>query len=149
VAAVHVGRLGVPVFVPMAHRLVHKGRWMEPKETGPLFPRYIFFSTRMDAPWGDIAHAACVIRVLCDTEGNPLPVPSAEMRVIRKRDERKDRSAIVARYKSGQRVRIAKGAFEGLEGLYDSCAANRVKVLLSMFGRQTDVVMDESDVVAC
>jgi len=144
-AALEIEAMGVTVFLPLHYEFVKDGKWYKPEARGPLFPRYIFIMARQRSPWGKIRDARGVERVICKTDGTPVPVPYRQMRFIRTRHKRGEKKRIEPKFKQGQRVRVTNGPFESFEGTFDGSAQNRVKVLLSIFGRETEVQIPETD----
>ena len=51
-------------------------------------------------------------------------------------------------YSIGQRVTVTGGPFSSFEGLFQTSAQGRVKVLLSLFGSQREVELPASDIRA-
>jgi transcription antitermination factor NusG len=92
--------------------------------------------------------AAGVIRLLMDGQ-QPARVPDAVIDGIREREV----GGIVRLprpqpFRSGDRVRVVRGPFEGHFGLYDGMAPReRIFVLLSMLGASIRTEMAEADVV--
>lgn len=54
----------------------------------------------------------------------------------------------VPRFLPGQTVRVLEGPFAGFEGLFEGDEHGRVRVLLSLFGRQTAVKVSPMGIVA-
>lgn len=152
-------RLGVKTFIPLSYRKERRGGWLVAIPDGYLFPPYIFIA--MKAPgtwkspasilWGAVADIDGVhIMGRRDPERGILPVsiPHEEMRLIRTMERSSQRRKEVDRLKQGQKVRVVGGAFTGFDGIFDRPAKDRVKILLSLFGRQTEVELREDEVRA-
>lgn len=158
---VAIARKGVPVLIPKSFRQEKRGKWMVAVEDGLLFPPYLFIAMRAPAKpwsnranqlWSDIAEIRGVVRVMgCrDRNGDPfpLPIPYREMRKIRTKHRAGERKKVEVRFKEGQRVKILKGPFEGFDGIFDKPAKERVRILVSLFGRQSEIELEETDIRA-
>jgi len=73
----------------------------------------------------------------------PTPVSEEEMRIIKKKMGVEEPKYKID-FKIGESVKITDGPFTGLEGVIDEIDQERgkVKVLVSMFGRETPVNLD-------
>ena len=73
----------------------------------------------------------------------PTPVSEAEIKEIKKRMDAKEPVQEID-YKLNEVVNIVDGPFKGFEGLIDGIdqAKGKLKVLVSMFGRDTSVELD-------
>jgi transcriptional antiterminator RfaH len=112
----------------------------------PLFPGYCFVLIQLQ--WHGVNMAAGVVRLLMDGQ-YPAHVPDAIIDGIREREV----GGIVRLpkpppFRSGDRVRVLRGPFDGHFGLYDGQAPReRIFVLLSILGGQVRTEMAEGDVV--
>jgi transcription antitermination factor NusG len=137
--------LGFPCYLPLASHPAPTGRG---RIVGPLFPGYLFFKT--DA--GTDAKSAFRARYVIDflRWGDSLAiVADAAVAEIRRR-EHSDGLIYIhpqgsRRWKRNQRVRAKAGPFSGFDGLVDSCADQRVRVLFDIFGRKTPVTLGHED----
>lgn len=155
-----ITKLGVPVFVPRGYRDEKRGKWLVSVDDGYLFPPFLFIAMRAPGPWKSQASilwgAIYDVRGMVKVMGNldrtgvyrPMPVPYEEMRRIRTKHNAGERRLATERFKEGQKVRITGGTFTGFEGVFEMPAKDRVKVLLSLFGRPTTVELDENEVRA-
>lgn len=150
-AGVEIAKLGIPVLIPMAYTTRKEGKWMVPVSDGPLFPRYIFAAFNVRDPasrWPEIYKCRGAVRVLGSHPTNPKPVPYRLIRAIRQRERPPGKRRVEAKFKTGQRVRATAGPFQSFEGICKVSAKDRVKVLLSLFGRETAVEFDDHDLEA-
>ncbi len=151
-AGVGIARLGVKVFIPMAYKEVREGKWIVAKEDGLLFPPYLFIAMRANGPWGAVAAVDGVFKVMGgrNRRGDPVPSPIryAVMRKIRTSARASERKKETARFAEGQKVKVVGGPFASFDGIFDRPEKERVRILLSIFGRETPVELDESDVRA-
>jgi transcriptional antiterminator RfaH len=117
-------------------------------DTRPLFPGYVFIW--IISQWWSARWSPGVIRIV--TNGNvPAKVDDKIIAELRERE----RGGVVQlpeapeapSMKVGARVRVTRGPFTGLGGLYSGQAPHeRVAVLLTLLGGQTRVVLPEGDV---
>lgn len=159
-AGVAIARLGVTTFIPMHYREERQGKWLVAVPDGLLFPPYLFITMRTPDPrleyrdslWAEISDQDGVDRVMgCRNRSGdmtPLAIPYREMRKIRTMHQASERKKAADRFKPGQKVRITEGPFTGFDGVFDKPENERVRVLLSLFGRETFVELNETDVRA-
>jgi len=76
-------------------------------------------------------------------ENKPIPLPDEEIRSILKQSEAQA-PTVLPTFTRGQNVRIIDGPFAEFIGVVDevSTERNKVKVLVSFFGRETPVELD-------
>lgn len=150
-AGVEIAKLGIPVLIPMAYKMRKEGKWMVPEPDGPLFPRYIFAAfNRHDATcrWPEIYKARGVVRILSDKNNDPVPVPYKVIRAIRWRNREPKKARFESKFRDGQRVKALAGPFTSFEGIAQASAKDRVRVLLSIFGREIPVEFEDKDLEA-
>ncbi len=112
----------------------------------PFFPGYLFVCTDLEqVGLSSLQWAPGVIRLL-GTEGEPLPIRDHVVEGIRDRlAEVQDQ---VARggglFRTGDRVRITKGLFEGYEGMFDVRLGGRMRarILVEFLGRAIAAEVD-------
>lgn len=134
--------LGLRTYHPLeVVKVSTRQRQME--RSRPLMPGYLFAGC-IDGmiPWRDIAATKGVIGWL-EIEDKPARITDAEIDRIRmmerehnrQRDERRSR-----RVQAGDRVRIVKGAFEGIEVLISEVRGQRVQ--FDTFGKASSIDLD-------
>lgn len=121
----------------------------------PWFPGYMFAARPLGAgSYGAILRVQNVVTILGVREfGSPTPAPTAMVEALISQaggidpgfiDMTPDRTIA-----PGASVRITSGPLAGFQGLYHSDAgADRVKVLLTMMGRDVEHTLDRDKVVA-
>lgn len=118
--------------------------------SGPLFPCYLF--ARFDVvsdPWVAIIrtngqHGARAILGAAENAGIPQPVPEPVMAEMRRmldahQGEIRLHSGRKHRFHRGEAIRVLNGPFSGLRGIVERDQRARVKCLLDIFSRQTEI----------
>ena len=113
--------------------------------TRKVFPGYVLVKMVMnDESW----HIVRNIRGVTSFVGpGSKPVPLTEQEVIKLGVERDE---VIVSVAPGDRIRITEGPFEGFMGTVEELSDDKrkVKVKISMFGRDTSVELDTADVEA-
>ena len=113
--------------------------------TRKVFPGYVLVKMVMnDESW----HIVRNIRGVTSFVGpGSKPVPLTEQEVIKLGVERDE---VIVSVTAGDRIRITDGPFEGFMGIVEELSDDKrkVKVKISMFGRDTSVELDTVDVEA-
>ncbi|MBR4942363.1 MAG: transcription termination/antitermination factor NusG [Clostridia bacterium] len=108
-----------------------------------VFPGYVLVKMVMnDESW----HIVRNIRGVTSFVGpGSKPVPLTEQEVIKLGVERDE---VIVSVAAGDRIRITDGPFEGFMGTVEELSDDKrkVKVKISMFGRDTSVELDTADV---
>lgn len=112
----------------------------------PLFPGYLFVGFHpADRHWGSINHTRGVVRLFCDGNDRPIPVPQFEMVRLRcmlgpdgVQLQPKD---LAGRWADdiGVRFVVRDGPFAGHAGVCEESDDRRIEIMLSVFGRKTKV----------
>ena len=155
-----VKRLGITQFIPRAWRMEKQGQWMVAVDDGYLIPPFIFvamrapghWKSRNSALWGELADLPGVVEIMGNRARNgdrtPIAVPYREMRKIRTEHRRGESYLAGERFKHGQKVKVTAGAFAGFDGIFDKPERERVRIFLSLFCAERDVVLKEADIRA-
>ena len=135
---------GFGAFLPMCLvRRSHAGK-TETVER-PLFPRYLFVGVGIGNAFWHILSTPGVAFVIRDAGGTALKVPVGVLQRIKDRCDRDGGAVNLVpeergrRWKPGQRLRIAEGPLAGLEGCFVSSSKERVRVLIGLFGRMSEM----------
>jgi transcription antitermination factor NusG len=112
----------------------------------PIFPGYVFtrFSARHD-PWRYIWSAPGVKKLFSSDPQTPTRIRPEAMRVILELAEHPNKEIYhqpKPLFQPGQEVIPTQGAFESFHGIFLQSHANRAKVLMSIFGRNSEVEID-------
>lgn len=109
-----------------------------------IFPGYVFVEmTVTDDSWYVVRNTPNVTSGPIGSGTTPIPISETEMKALQKRmgvEDPKYHIDVVV----GQAVRIVDGPFKGMDGKVSDVDDGRgkIKVLVSMFGRETPVELD-------
>jgi transcription antitermination factor NusG len=140
--------LGFPCYSPKASLPSKRGRG---RVVASLFPGYLFFKTNAGVDPADAFRARHVVDFL--RRGDSLAIVGDwEVSAIRRRESSDGLIYIhptgSRRFQRNQRVRAKAGPFVGFDGVVDSCASERVRVLFDIFGRHTPVTLGHEDLTS-
>lgn len=113
----------------------------------PLFPSYLFI--QIESAWYQARWSVGIRKILMSGEA-PAHMADDIIDAIRGREI----DGLVTlprapRLKPGQKVRVVRGSFEGLVGIYDGMSGiDRERILLDLLGRKVQVTLAGRDVVA-
>lgn len=115
--------------------------------TVPLFYEYVF--VRVTGVWRSLMSTIGVSQVLMTEHEKPAIVPDEFVSGIRSLE---DKEGIVVlpktRFRKGQKLRIRKGPMEKAICIYKGqSSADRVRVLLKLFGSERIIELREGDLV--
>ncbi|OYD82515.1 transcription termination/antitermination protein NusG [Azospirillum brasilense] len=146
-------RRGYAVLMPMCRELLTRSGRAETVER-PLFGRYFFVGV---GPWQDawdLRWCPGIQHLTLDARRRPITVPVDVLRAIVDRMEA-DGGAVdlrprepVPAFRPGQAVEVLQGPFAGFPGLFEVDEGKRVRVLVSLFGRETVVKVSAHGIVA-
>ena len=113
------------------------------KVTKKILPSYILVQMRMsDQSWNIVRNTPGVTGFV-GNENKPTPLPEEEVsRILKQMAAEAPR--VRAGFRQGQSIRVIDGPFIDFMGIVDDINEKRgkVKVLLSLFGRETPVELD-------
>ncbi len=108
-----------------------------------ILPGYVLVQMRMsDQSWGMVRNTPGVTGFL-GSNNKPVPLQEEEVnRVLRQMEA--EAPKVKVGFRKGQSVRVTDGPFIDFMGVVDdiSMEKSKVKVLLSLFGRETPVELD-------
>jgi transcription termination/antitermination protein NusG len=108
-----------------------------------ILPGYIIVEMKMnDKSWNIVRNTPAVTGFV-GSGGKPVPLMEEEVQKILKQ-MRAETPKIKVGFKEGQSVRVTDGPFTDFVGVVDEVGLEKgkVKVLLSLFGRETPVELD-------
>jgi transcriptional antiterminator RfaH len=144
VAQHFLGLAGYQVYIPqMREQRLRRHRRVE--IIAPLFPAYGFIA--IEQQWHSARWAIGVTALIMDGEA-PARVPDQVIDEIRRREVRGAVELPQAPgMRAGDRVRVTRGPFMGLVGLYAGMSGRqRVEALFMLLGGQTHVTLPRGDV---
>ncbi len=109
-----------------------------------LFPSYILIEMEMsDEAWGMIENVPGVTHFVGEGK-KPFPIPKKEVDRILGRMVKKEGVVPEVPYTIGEHVKVVDGPFTDFSGIVDEINPERgkLKVLVSIFGRETPVELD-------
>jgi len=109
-----------------------------------LFPSYIIIEMEMsDETWSLIENVPGVTHFVGSTK-KPFPIPKKDLERILGRMEKREGIIPEVPFTLGEHVRVVDGPFADFTGVVDEINPERgkVKVLVSIFGRETPVELD-------
>lgn len=140
----------VATFLPLIEAVRRCGCAGTVARLEPLFPGYLFVQMApvdvSPEAWHAVRWAPGVRRVL-GADGDPVAVPDAVIDAIRERVRDLGFVRPGARFAAGDRVRMRRGPFAGLEAVFERPMSRRgrVLVLLELLGQVGHVEIDEVD----
>ena len=140
----HLGQKHTEVFLP---EMRNKTQRRDRPARRPLFPHYLF--ARLDLAAEIMAHIPWTpgLRKIVAFEGRPTPIPDEMVAHIRRRTDELLAAGPEDPFKRGERVRVARGPFEGLDAVFDCTlsAKGRVRVLLDCMHRSmaAEIYLDD------
>jgi transcriptional antiterminator RfaH len=140
-ATEHCVRQGYQVFLPRILEVTRYGS-QRIATTKPLLPTYLFVA--IEARWRPLLSTFGVRSVIMHSD-SPAFVRPGIIEELRKRQD-KDGFITLPKRKRGDHIEIARGPFAGHAGIYLGMPArDRVRVLLSVLGGRTTVLVAERD----
>lgn len=110
-----------------------------------FFPGYMFVEMELNQETWHLVKGASKVTGFVGNKTQPLPVPAEEvMRVARQVEEGTERPKAKVNFKEGETVRVIDGPFSNFTGSVEeiNLEKEKVKVLVSIFGRPTPVELD-------
>ena len=107
-----------------------------------VFPGYVLVQMLMDDDSWNVVRNTPGITGFVGSGNKPTPLSEAEVSAILKRAEGSPQ--IKVGFRKGENVRVVDGPFTDFVGVVDeiNVAKGKVKVLLTLFGRETSVELD-------
>jgi transcriptional antiterminator RfaH len=139
-ACENLARQGYSVYLPRI-KVIKRVRGLQQALLEPMFPRYIFLqpssATQSLAPVRSTLGVATIVRF----GQEPAQMRGDLLQSIRSFEAQRNaaKDADINPLQPGERVRVADGPLEGLEGLISSVSKERVIVLMQLLGLETEV----------
>jgi len=111
--------------------------------TKKMFPGYVLVQMRMDDESWNVVRNTPGITGFVGSGNKPTPIPESQVSTILKQMTEGSPQVRVG-FKKGENVRVVDGPFTDFVGVVDeiNTAKGKVKVLLTLFGRETSVELD-------
>lgn len=134
-------RKGITVFFPQLLIPVAPARRAK-RRIVPLFPNYVFVRIQESLEY-DCARWTPGVSYMISFHGTPAPIDGAIIQFLQQQTSSEGYITAQSTVTAGQEVRINDGPFAGLAGVIQNPpdARGRVKVLLSLLGRELKVNM--------
>jgi transcription elongation factor/antiterminator RfaH len=148
IAELHLRAQGFRPFFPQFRKTVRHARKLR-EVMAPVFPGYIFviFDTERDR-WHSINGTFGVSRLLTALK-RPLSVPAGVVETLIGAIDPSGCVVLGADLRAGQAVRVVAGPFAGGLGVLERLdGKGRVRLLLSIMGGQTPLMIDRAHVAA-
>ena len=115
--------------------------------TKKILPGYVLVQMRMSDRSGDVVRNTPGVTGLVSSGNKPVPLQEDEVDQIMKQMTAEAPKVKVG-FRRGQSVRVVDGPFIDFVGVVDdiSSSTGKIKVLLSIFGRETPVELDSLQV---
>jgi transcription antitermination factor NusG len=132
---------GFALFLPTLDVWVRRNG-MRRRATVPMFPGYLFLNHAIDqASYVEVAKARGLVRILGDSWDSLAVVPDVEIDAIRRIHSSGVPVASHPYLRVGERVRIARGLLEGVEGILVRTNPEKGLVVVSVHLLQRSVAV--------
>lgn len=114
-----------------------------------FFPGYLLINMEMNNETWHLVRNTPKVSAFIGGKTTPIPVPDSEVEdLLKKIDEGTLRPRMAANFDKGDNVSIIEGPFSNFNGVVEEVKADkaRLKVLVSIFGRQTPIELEYSQV---
>jgi transcriptional antiterminator RfaH len=147
VAAAHLGNQNFRVFLPRGQRVRRHARKAD-IVLAPFFPSYLFVRLDLTRDRWRCVNSTHGVSHLVMQGSAPASVPAGIIEQLQARCDARGVLDLDTELKPGQPVRILTGALADFVGeLERQDAADRVRVLLTILGKPTSVVLPRTSVV--
>lgn len=120
------------------------------RTTRKFYPGYVFIEMDFnEAAWHLISSTSSVIKFIGGVATRPAPISKKEMDIILERMRTAEETPVHKKeFTIGQTVLITNGAFKDFEGAVEEINynQNKLRVMVSIFGRPTPVELEFSSV---
>jgi transcriptional antiterminator RfaH len=145
----HLNRQGFTTYEPRVLARITRRR-VTTIQPVAMFPGYLFVALDLNTPrWRAAFHTRGIARFLCHAPECPTRVPDAVLQLVAENAAREDaklREAINEPVAPGERVRVKLGAWAGQDGVCLWSSRDRIRVMLTLFGRAMEAEMPLSRV---
>jgi transcriptional antiterminator RfaH len=137
-ARYHLRAKGLEVFFP---QLLFPKSAKKRKRLVPLFPNYLFVRLDLFSEEFSYAQWSPGVSRIVSFNGMPASIPDSIVDFLMAQTDGKGILEARPKLRTGQKVRISRGPFGGLEGIIQEplSAKGRIKILLQLLNRPTKV----------
>jgi len=109
-----------------------------------VFPGYVLVEMVMDEHSWSVVRNTPGVTGFVSSGTKPIPLQESEVRRVLKLDEPEEEPVVTINFKKGENIKIIDGPFTEFLGIVDEVAPdrNKLKVLVTFFGRETPVELD-------
>jgi transcriptional antiterminator NusG len=109
-----------------------------------VFPGYVLVEMVMDDQSWYVVRNTPGVTGFVSSGTKPIPLQESEVRRILKLDVPEEEPVVTVTFKKGENIKIIDGPFTEFLGIVDEVAPerNKLKVLVTFFGRETPVELD-------
>jgi len=109
-----------------------------------IFPGYVLVDMVMDDQSWYVVRNTPGVTGFVSSGTKPIPLQESEVRRILKLDQPIEEPVVAITFKKGENVKIVDGPFQEILGIVDEVTPdrNKLKVLVTFFGRETPVELD-------
>ncbi|MGR3542044.1 MAG: transcription termination/antitermination protein NusG [Hasllibacter sp.] len=114
-----------------------------------FMPGYVLVHMEMSDEGFQIVNSIPRVTGFLGPQGKPMPMRDAEVEAILGRvDEQKEAPRTLISFEIGEKVKVTDGPFEDFDGEVEQVdeEAQRLKVMVSIFGRETPVELEYTQV---
>jgi transcriptional antiterminator RfaH len=145
----HLTSKSIPAFLPLVEN-IRCGRTRRAAVLEPLFPGYLFVhidSVASDPRCWQTVRWTPGVRLILGTDATPVPIPPEAVEAIQERVRERGFACVGISFQPRSRVRFRTGPWTGLEAVFERpmSRSGRVRVLMTLLGRQTGLEVDALD----
>lgn len=109
-----------------------------------VFPGYVLVEMVMDDQAWYVVRNTPGVTGFVSSGAKPVPLQDSEVRRILRLDQQEDQPVVAITFKKGENVKIIDGPFQEILGIVDEVSPerNKLRVLVTFFGRETPVELD-------
>lgn len=142
-AFLNLSMQGIEVYFPkILKRFWRKGKKLELLK--PLFPGYLFAKFSVETHYRKVNYTRGVSKIV--SFGNyPIPLEEEEIKIIKSKEENGVIKLEDRNFSEGEAIRVVKGPFNGLEGVFvkELDDRERVQVLLRFLYSKAKIILEK------
>tara|TARA_Y100001970_G_C14133729_1_gene803142 strand:+ start:842 stop:1348 length:507 start_codon:yes stop_codon:yes gene_type:complete len=136
-ASASLSKIGCRIYFPRYKKVINHAR-KKVEKILPLFPRYFFALKDKNFSLSDLNSARGLNKYISNEKGFPSSVDESVINFLKSRE---DSDGLIKinhkRFKTGDKIRITKGQFSSLYGIFSSeNDEERAKIMMNFLGRE-------------